>query len=288
MKISSDGHTSLGRKLVLLAASTDLVPGHLNRLRVDAAQHRLLLQAAQRLRGAVYLADGAINQADLAPDGRFVSPIDLEGWQFIILSDDGEVRGTIRYRPIAQPARFENLGLARSALARDRDWGLRLRRAVESEFERATQANLQYIEVGGWAMGKELRNTTEGLRLALTSFALAKVSGGAFGIVNATQRHNSAQILRKVGGAPLQWQGIDLPPYFDPRYRCLMEILRFDSDHLQPRLANSVSVLAESLANVEIVAARHGVSASLNRLWTAVTETEEVPSSPKRMVAHAR
>ncbi|MBL8212528.1 MAG: hypothetical protein JNK87_17570 [Bryobacterales bacterium] len=288
MKISSDGQTSLGRRLVLLAASTDLVPAHLNRVRVDAGQHAHLLQAAQRLRGAVYLADGAIAQTDLAPDGRFISRIDQEGWQFLILGQDDEVRGTIRYRPIAQPARFEHLGLSQSSLARDRDWALALRRAVESEFERAAQRDLQYIEVGGWAMGKELRNTTEGLRLALTSFALAMVSGGAFGIVNATQRHNSAQILRKVGGSPLQWQGVDLPPYFDQRYRCQMEILRFDSDHLQPRLAQSVSILAESLAKVEVVAARRGISSSLNNLWTAVNDTEAVSASPKRMVAHAR
>ena len=36
-------------------------------------------------------------------------------------------------------------------------------------------------------------------------------------------------ILRRIGGRPLEWDGAELPPYYDPHYKCDMEVLRFDS-----------------------------------------------------------
>jgi len=287
VKISANGQTSGGRKLVLLAASTDLVPAHFQQRRVDAARHGYLLHAAQRLRGAVYLSDGAITQTDLAPDGRYISRMDQNCWHFLVLNETGEVRGTIRYRPNAPALRFEELGISQSALARDGEWGLRLRRAVESEMALARQRGIQYVEVGGWAMGQEMRCSSESLRLALTSYALALTSGGALGIVNATQRHGSSQILRKMGGTPLQWQDRELPPYYDPRYRCQMEILRFDSDHLQPRIAEHVRTLADALPGIEVIAARSAVETSLSNLYGALQESEPAAPPAKQRAAYA-
>jgi hypothetical protein len=198
----------------------------------------------------------------------------LNCWHFLIVNNTGEVRGTLRYRPHLPTLRFDELGIALSALAKDGEWGIRLRRSVEGEIRQAQQRSIQYVEVGGWAMGQELRCSAESLRLALTSYALALAGGGALGIVNATHRHGSAQILRRVGGASLVWEGRDLPAYYDSRYRCGMEILRFDSNLLHDKLAAHVHALATTLPQMEVVVGKVALESSLGRLWAAVEQAQ--------------
>jgi hypothetical protein len=123
---------------------------------------------------------------------------------------------------------------------------------------------LAYAEVGGWAIAPERRCTPEALRLALSTYAIAQLLGGSRGITTATMRHHSSSILRRIGGRPLIFDGIELPPYYDPRYGCEMEILGFDSrepgrtyrpwvDQLRQRLPH-VRVLCglRSLAEMEV------------------------------------
>lgn len=286
MKVQSNGRTSSGRRLVLLAATTDIVPAGFGEAGVDPAEHRRLLQSAQRLRGSVYLADGAIKQSDLTPDGRYASRLDRDCWHFLVVNEIGEVRGCLRYRPQMPSLRFEDLGISRSAMAHSPEWGGKLRLAVEAEIERANERGIQYVEVGGWAMAEELRCSTESLRLALTSYALALHGGGALGIVNATRRHSSAQILRKVGGAPLVWKGAALPHYHDPRYQCDMEILRFDSDLLSPTLSGLVDAMARKLPEVSVVIERPPLVHSLGRMWQALALAGNMPTYV-REAAHA-
>ena len=91
--------------------------------------------------------------------------------------------------------------------------------------------------------------------LALAAYSLGRLFGGALGLTTATVRHSSSAILRRLGGSHLQANGTFVPPYYDPRYQCDMELLRFDSRRPNPRFARLVDLLKERLTNVRVVTA---------------------------------
>jgi hypothetical protein len=124
---------------------------------------------------------------------------------------------------------------------------------MESEIALARRLRVAYVEVGGWALAPEFRGTSEALRIALGSFSLARLLGGCIGVTTATERHCSASILRRIGGQPLKVQGIEIPRYFDPRFDCEMEILRFDSARPNPRFERWIEELEGYLAGVPVI-----------------------------------
>jgi hypothetical protein len=194
-----------------------------------------LLSQIQRLRGAVYSQDGALKLADLLPDGRHWQPVDDKSWHVLAMNKEGRVCGGARYHQTSNRIPFSQLGLAQSALAHCDVWGLKLRAAVEADLRLARGREVSYVEFGGWALTKELRCSPEGLRIALAMYGLARNLGGCIGVTNATRRHHSSSILRRIGGGSLKADSIELPAYYDPQYSCEMEILRFDSAAPNPR-----------------------------------------------------
>jgi hypothetical protein len=128
-------------------------------------------------------------------------------------------------------------------------WG-----AVESEIARARRDYLHYAEVGGWAVAKESRCTSEGLVLALAGFSLGRLCGGCLGITTATVRHYSSSILRRLGGSRLEIDGATVPPYYDSKYDCHMELLRFDSRRPDAKYNRLITSLTDKLAGVLVIA----------------------------------
>jgi hypothetical protein len=112
---------------------------------------------------------------------------------------------------------------------------------------------LPYVELGGWALGEEVRGTTEALRMALTVYGLAQALGGGVGITTATQRNGSASILKRIGGLPLISGRKEIPSYFDPHYNCNMQVLRFYSWAPQPRFRASVIGLSAQIQNLTVI-----------------------------------
>ncbi len=165
----------------------------------------------QRLRGRLYLEDKAIRAAALTLDGRHVLPDDDRSWHLLTLDSEGAVVGCARYLLHGRGVRFDALKVSRCLWAM-LPHGAPLRLAVESELAIAQAAGLAYLEVGGWAMDRSIRCTTECLRSVLTTFAWSRTIGGALGIATATERNGSASILQRLGGQPLQWEGSELPP----------------------------------------------------------------------------
>jgi len=70
--------------------------------------------------------------------------------------------------------------------------------------------------------------------------------GGAIGVCSATFRHGSASILSRLGGKRLESDGIQLPSYYDPQHRCMVEILRFDYRSTDARFEPLLRILAEN------------------------------------------
>jgi hypothetical protein len=145
------------------------------------------------------------------------------------------------------PQSVEQLRVRNCPLNEASDWRRSFRTAVESELQRAQRDRLQYVELGGWAVDPSRRHSGEGLLLALAGFSLGRAFGGALGLTTATVRHDSSTILRRLGGTSLGSDGVALPPYYDPRYRCEMELLRFDSRTPNPKYAPVIDLLRSYL-----------------------------------------
>lgn len=264
MRRTSSNNSFSAQRLMLLAPSSSSAPASLRRVHASSDEHATLLADVQRLRGRVYLADGAITAAQLDEEGRLRMPHDEDSWHLLVLNNQGAVAGCARYLAHPNEGISNRMSVMRSALARCEQWGSRLQFAVESELARAQRRSIPFVELGGWALDEELRGTREAVRIALTTYALARALGGGVGTCTATVRHCSAAILRKIGGKPLAADGVELPRYFDPHYDCEMEIIRFDSAEPNPKYDGLVEELSAQLRAVPTVCptARHESAAA--------------------------
>jgi hypothetical protein len=245
---------SVDQRLVLLAPSNAAIPEHFQNVSLDPDRHERHLQELQRLRGDIYLNDGAVRTEHLS-GGLHRTPEDDNSWHLLMFKEGRRLSSCAWFLQHLNNAAFEHLRVRTCPLRHLPQWRETLSRAVNSELSRARRARLSYAEVGGWAVSVESRCTSEGLLLALAAYSLGRVLGGALGITNATVRHSSSTILKRIGGAPLEDDGTEVPPYFDPKYGCEMELLRFDSRRPSPKYAALVERLSRRLADVTVVAA---------------------------------
>jgi hypothetical protein len=244
---------TVDQRLVLLAPSAATIPTSFESVDGNTERHLRLLQNVQRLRGSVYLRDGAIEASQLTVDGLHHTAEDEKAWHLLILDKLGRVGACIWY--LEHPANIasDRLRVRNCPLARQQSSSAALWAAVEHELKTAQDAGLAFAELGGWAVAENSRGTTEGLVLALAAFSLGQMLGGALGITTATVRHCSSAILRRLGGSDLHAGDQVIPSYYDPRYKCEMELLRFDSRRPNPKYSGLVEMLRVKLAEVRVV-----------------------------------
>ena len=201
---------------------------------VDGALHTRLLSSAQELRGRVYLRDSAIQPWELTL-GRHIQAPDEASWHVLTVNENDTVTGCLRYLQHHEGVVFSELGLSRSAVANSLHWASLVRKGVEAQISSAARRRISYVELGGWAISEERRLSSDAIRMILSVYALAELTGSALAVTTATRRHDSASILRRMGGRLLNVDGREVPPYYDPKYGCEMELLVFDSRSPRPR-----------------------------------------------------
>lgn len=214
------------------------------------------LDAVQRLRGRIYYEDGAIHENALDSQGRFHMSGDDEAWHLILTDLDNKVVACARYMVYSNTVPYRMLRISHSAIAQDPKWSTTLRCAVEADLRAARQRQLLYVEIGGWAVAQEWRKTKAALETAAGSYALGHLWGGTLGACTATVRHDSASILRRIGGSSLTAHGLTVPSYFDPRFGCVMELLRFDYVTPWPRIRPLIHEMRDRLSRTEVLTAR--------------------------------
>jgi len=215
----------------------------------DTSRHRRLLAGAQRLRGEIYVRDGAIQPWELSADGRHMQPSDALSWHLLKVDERDSVTACIRYRAHRPGAPFSDLAVSQSAAARS----ALVREAIQTELACAGEGGFDYVELGGWAISEQMRCSAEALRMLLTIYALGQLMGGVLGITTATTRHHSSSILRRIGGRPLMARGVEVPAYFDPHYNCEMEFLRFDSTTPNAHYAGLMRECRDALLGLPVV-----------------------------------
>jgi hypothetical protein len=242
----------------------------------DEELYYRLLSSLQKLRGRSYLADGAIEREQLTEDGRFVMPGDESSWHFVLTAGADEVIGCVRYSVHdSARVRFEDLRLAHVLRLVDADWAHKLKAAVDGDLRVARERGSAYAELGGWAISEQYRGTKLALETLLASYAWGGLlQGGCICSCTATVRHGSASMLRRIGGAPLMTEEGAFPGYWDPRYGCEMEVLRFDSRVVEPRYQRVIGELQEQLQSrpaIQSCAGEHQFRRSLLALGEAVS-----------------
>lgn len=269
-------HGSAKRQLLLLAPPGVTGLDNFENVIESPHTHGTLLASMQRLRGRIYVAEGAIPASSLTEDGRHAQDVDSRSWHLLSIGSFGQVLGCARFHPHSTSADFHNTGVSRSALACKKGWASRLRRAVEAEMSRARYEDRTFIEAGGWALSEDLRHSPEGIRIALGAFCWAKLIGGAVGVATATVRNKSAQILQRLGGAKLRADDLELPRYFDPAYGCDMEILRFSDDSYATACHDAVLQLTGELAKAAVITPRRPVWDYRRMLYPTLSRTPAV------------
>src|SRR6476469_4332170 len=173
---------SIGERLVLLAPPNTDLPEYFRNVTIDSTRRRELVAEMQRLRGSIYLHDGALQSEQLSPDGAHQTPEDQRSWHLLMLDKQQRVSSCVWYLEHENTISPDQLRVKNCPLGRQDGWNTKLSDAVESELSRARNARLRYAEVGGWAVSTRSRCTSEGLLLALGAYSLGRVLGGALGI----------------------------------------------------------------------------------------------------------
>ena len=241
-------------EIMVLPPAGSRVPSLFQNVISSGKVYRSVLSQIQIFRGAIYWEDGAIARDELSLDGRHVLAIDEQSWHVIAVEKSGEISGCLRFLEESTANRFDDLWLRQAAVASCPSAGPEVRRAVENEIARAREERVRFGEVGGWAISAHRRCGWEALRIVLSTYGLLQLLGGCIGMATATVRHGSADILRKIGLSRLCAGEAPLPPYYDPQYGCLMEMLTFDSRRANGRFMGWIDELASHLTSVSVIA----------------------------------
>jgi hypothetical protein len=199
-----------------------------------------LFDEMQRLRGRIAVSEGAISISMLDSSGRHAMPGDEKSWHLLRIRGNRKVAGCARILVHPRDVGFPQLRIASSSVARCTDWAWRVKDAIETELASARLRGLTPIEPGGWVVDADLRGTREAFSLAIGAFALARILGGCMGFLTATEKNGSSAMLRRLGGSDLKCHDIAIPGYFEPAWGCNMELLRFDTNSLNPRFESAL------------------------------------------------
>ena len=128
-----------------------------------------------------------------------------------------------------------------------------MREAVCYQIRENAQGHKDFFEVGGWAIAESARFSESAFTIALATYALGRFLGGGRGIATATTRNRSSSMLQRLGGRPLRCGGEELPPYFDPRFGCVMELVAFDTAAPNPKYAEYIASFLEYIPSLPVV-----------------------------------
>lgn len=249
----------------------------------DPEQHEHYIRAIPLFRGLHYLSDGALQKSDLTHDGLHSDPVDLTSWHLVGVDSRGAVVGCARCHTLGLST-YESTSFCHSALAQSR-WAGALRRIVQDMISRAQQRSASFAEIGGWCLAPEVRKRSEVLTSVMLMYALGGILGGVIGLATATRRHNSSAMLQRMGARKARVGDVELPAFYEPQFRCEIDLLEFDSMQKPGSYESRFIALREhaSLSMKMIVAPTQytGNSSSLLCLDNAIEHRERVglPSS---------
>jgi hypothetical protein len=125
------------QRLVLVAPPEAEIPVAFSNAIGDPTLREALVRQAQRLRGAVYLEDGAIRREQVTADGRHCTPEDGQSWHLLFLDAANRVSSAIWFLLHDENVSVDQLRIRHCGLTHLRDWRDRVFAAAQSELARA-------------------------------------------------------------------------------------------------------------------------------------------------------
>jgi hypothetical protein len=267
MKESKSMSTLLGRatrslfprlgsaRLQLIAPSTRAkVLQTFSCVAADLGRHAEMIDRIQRFRSGVYRADGAIPRSDSGDATNHSLNLDHRSWHVLVTGDDEQILACLRYTHlVGRPILLGRLHLMRMVERAEPETARKLRAAVQVFLDEANRRGNSMSEVGGWATGPEVRNSVKGLLLVCACWFLAELLQDPLGLATATTRHNSAGILRRLGGFSLDCGGMALDAFFDGYHGCEMQILGFSAHGLASQYRSTAADITSYLRNAPVL-----------------------------------
>ena len=242
--------------LTVVAPSADRIPEWLPNVLVDEGVYSDTIDDIQRFRGYVYVQDKAIPTSALDTQGRHVSEYDYHAWHLILRDRRQDLCGAIRVGIVAYGAENRNmddLQIVQYLSRMTPEGKAPLETSVMAFLNRCYSLQPSICEPGAWAVAEDVRKGRLAPVLAASIWSLLRAVGGAAGVATATTRHQSSEILRKMGGFELFADGLPLPAFYDAHHDCLIELVGFDSGYLNPRLEATVLEVEEYINDLPII-----------------------------------
>src|SRR5436190_6575587 len=166
---------SVSDRIVFVAPSTAAVSDTFSNVDVDAGRHQRLVRDVQRMRGSIYVKDGALQPHQLTVDGRHQTPEDETSWHMLLLDKHQRVTACALYlEHDYNDVTFDQLRARHCPLTSEPEWRPTVERAIETELDRARSEQLHYVELGGWAVSEDSRGTAGPLALALAVYGFSR------------------------------------------------------------------------------------------------------------------
>lgn len=243
--------------LTVVAPSSAHVPEWLTNVLVNEGMYRNLVDEIQRFRGYVYVKDKAIPSSSLDEQGRHYSEYDFRAWHIVLRDRRQELCGAIRVglMPWTRINDISDLQVVQylARLSAGNDEKATLQTVVRNFLENCRTIQPTVWEPGAWAVSEDMRRSRLAPVLAASIWSLGRAIGGAAGVSTATTRHGSSEILKKMGGFELAFNGAPLPPFYDTYHECFIELVGFDSDYLNPRLETTVTEIQDYIKGLPII-----------------------------------
>jgi len=225
---------------------------------VDPKRWRSLLTQACRIRGSVYLQDGAIRPEDLNANGAFWLPMDETSWHLLTVNDDDEVTATLRVTMLPLDAKkrkgkLPHVGASLSRASRDTlSPRLTTERFLSSLWLEYGAERNHFLVVGGWAASPTASAAGVGAELALSVWAFTRHVEAAGAICVASERHDAHGQLVRTGAVPIRAIGAQVM-YYDSAYGCQVGLLGFKVFKERRALKRVVDHLATKITSSEVV-----------------------------------
>jgi hypothetical protein len=237
----------------IVAPGASAVPSSFEQTVCDSERCSRRISEIQRLRGQVYLADGAIRKEDLTADGRQVDPADDSAWHIVITGSGQEVVGCIRIAHLGMSPSFSQFHQHEIIERMPEPSRGHYRLAFQNVISDPNKKEIGFGDTGAWAVAKGAHNHGLGVALIIVGWALYRHLGDAWVMAMATQRHRASELLKALGASALAMDGVPLPSFFDPAYDCTMELLVFDTRHPSELAAAHVDELTRIIARHPVI-----------------------------------
>src|SRR5262245_29480124 len=206
-------------------------------------EHAAAISEIQRFRARVYVAHGALPASALDGRGRHFQWFDFENHHLCLRNGAGQIRGCLRLRLHNRGVKLHDLRIHELIRRLPMPLAETCNRAVVALLERSCSEGLRFGDVGGWAVDEELRQSRVSVLLPVACWVVYPILHHVLAVASATTRHQSSEILKRIGGFALRYGSEELPQFVDDFHGCEMELLGFDSRSPQPRYERTVADL---------------------------------------------